>query len=1167
MDQSIGPCSASSASHSDLEDPKFIHLRLHSQYSIVDSIVDVDALFDMLSAKKMPAVALTDECNLYAAVKFYKRALSSGIKPIFGTDLWILDGEEPSRLTVLCQNNQGLSHLMILISKAYLNADRREGIPLIPIDWLTPDNLEGLIALSGGIEGKLGQALLREESGIEALLEKYQSLFPDNRFYLEISRQGRVGEKRYGQKIISLAQQYDMPLVATSLVCFLKKEDFDAHEVRVAVGKGEVLDGSQKSSNYLDTQYLQSCLEMEKAFLDLPEALLNTVQIAKRCNVNLTLGKVFLPDFPVPEGQTMGEYLRDLSSQGLKNRLQHAQDFLGQNLDQEAYFKRLEIELEVIIKMGFSGYFLIVSDFIQWSKNHDIPVGPGRGSGAGSIVAYALKITDIDPIPYDLLFERFLNPERVSMPDFDVDFCMEGRDRVIDYVAEKYGRESVSQIITFGSMAAKAALRDVGRVMGLGYGFVDKVAKLVPNELGITLQDALKDPSFKEKYENDDEVRPLVDMALRLEGTVRNVGKHAGGVVIAPSALSDFSPIYCEEGSKQIVSQFDKDDVEAIGLVKFDFLGLRNLTIIKMALKTVNKLRQDQGEETLFIENIPLNDPESFTLLKRCQTTAVFQLESRGMKDLIRRLQPDSFEEIIALVALFRPGPLQSGMVDDFIERKHGRAPVIYDHPDLKEILQTTYGIILYQEQVMKIAQVLANYTLGGADLLRRAMGKKKPEEMAQQREIFLKGASDREISPELAGKIFDLMEKFAGYGFNKSHSAAYALVSYQTAYLKAHYPSAFMAAVLSSDMDNTDKVVIFIEDCENLGLAILPPDIHASEFQFTVQEFRQKKAIRFGLGAVKGVGLAALESIFEERAKGNFKDLFDFCARINLRKANRRVLEALIYSGAMDALGPSRESLYLTLDSALMSADQNSRNLEKGQSDIFGNSEVEIPALQFLIPKEIDLSQRLFHEKQVLGFFLSGHPMKLQTPELLKMGVRPLNALSATAKGKVARVAGLLVGKRQIKTKQGKIMMILSIEDGQTRREVMVFSEVLDRYKEKLVDNSLILIEGEISPDDFSQGLRIVSKDIYTFSEARARYARALKIKLHSEQVKAGIVAGIKQLLEPHRGGQTLLIIEYENDQAKTTLRTQDWSLQLKGSVLDDLLKLLKESGFELIY
>jgi DNA polymerase-3 subunit alpha len=1149
----------------------FVHLRVHSQYSIVDSIVDIDSLIDRVRLFEMPAVALSDEANLYAAVKFYKKALSCGVKPIFGADLRIVEGKSFARLTVLCHSDLGLSNLMRLLSRAYREADREEGIPLIPFEWLTQASLEGLIGLSGGIEGRIGQALLREESHVETLIQAYQGLFSTDHFYIEISRLGHPAESRYIQTVIPLAEKYGLPLVATSPVCFLNQEDFDAHEVRVAVGKGEVLDGSKKTSNYLNSQYLKSPLEMETLFSDLPSALENTVEIAKRCNLHLSLGRVCLPDFPVPTGSSVSGYIRFCAEKGLSERLDEGRKW-GKSFDEEAYRARLDTELDVIIKMGFSGYFLIVADFIQWAKAEDIPVGPGRGSGAGSIVAYALKITDIDPIPYDLLFERFLNPERVSMPDFDVDFCMDGRDKVIEYVAQKYGRNSVSQIITFGSMAAKAAIRDVGRVMGLSYGFVDKIAKLVPNELGITLQDALKDEVFKQKYDTDEEARPLIDMALRLEGTIRNVGKHAGGVVIAPSELSDFCPVYCEEGSTQIVSQFDKDDVESIGLVKFDFLGLRNLTIIKMAMDLVNASRRDSGESPLSIEHIPLDDPSTFQLLKRCQTTAIFQLESRGMKDLIRRLQPDSFEEIIALVALFRPGPLQSGMVDDFIERKHGRSPVVYDHPDLKEILQTTYGIILYQEQVMKIAQVLANYTLGGADLLRRAMGKKKPEEMAKQREIFVEGALARGVSADLSGKIFDLMEKFAGYGFNKSHSAAYALVSYQTAYLKAHYPAEFMAAVLSSDMDNTDKVVTFIEDCRGLGLEVLAPDIQLSEFQFTVEapslgSVASKGGIRFGLGAVKGVGAAALESIVEERKKRPFTSLFDFCARVNLRKANRRVLEALIHSGAMDALGPSRESMLLTLDSAMLSADQDSRNLEKGQADIFGASQVELPSLPFITPKRVNISERLFHEKQVLGFFLSGHPLSLYGPELLKMGVRSLNGLTPTPKGRTAKCAGLLVDKRQLKTKQGKSMAILSIEDGDTRREVMVFSEVLDRYRDKLIENTLVVIEGEISPDDFSKGLRIVAKDIYSFFEARARYARAMKINLHVDQVKAGMVGSVKALLEPHRGGQSMLLIEYESGEAKTLLRTQDWSLQLKAGLLEDLVKLLGEKGVELVY
>ena len=1142
----------------------FVHLRLHSQYSIVDSIIELSALFETLVAEKMSAVALTDECNLYAAVKFYKAALASGIKPIFGADFRIVDGKTPTRLTLLCRTDQGWSNLMVLISRAYLEAERLDGIPLIPVEWLNAQCLKGLIGLSGGLEGRIAQALLKEESGIQALIEQYQAYFEPDSFYLEISRLGYPEEARYVEKVLGWAEAMNLPLIATASVCFLKQADFDAHEVRVAIGKGEVLDGGRCSSKYRETQYLQSAAEMSVLFQDLPEALLNTVEIAKRCNVSLSLGKVFLPNFPVPEGQSIGDYLRFSAQKGLLERLSHGKS-LARVFNETAYEVRLDIELKVIIEMGFSGYFLIVADFIQWAKNHEIPVAPGRGSGAGSLVAYALNITDIDPIPYDLLFERFLNPERVSMPDFDVDFCMDGRDRVIEYVAERYGRESVSQIITFGSMAAKAVIRDVGRVMGLPYSFVDKIAKLVPHELGITLTEALKDPLLKEKYERDEEVRSLIDMALRLEGTVRNVGKHAAGVVIAPSRLSDFCPVYCEESSKQMLSQFDKDDVESIGLVKFDFLGLRNLTIIKMAVDRVNEYRVKAGEALFSIENIPLDDSLSFALLRRCQTTAIFQLESRGMKDLIRQLQPDSFEEIIALVALFRPGPLQSGMVEDFIERKHGRAPVVYDHPDLKDILQTTYGIILYQEQVMKIAQVLGNYTLGAAALLSRSMGKKKAGGMANQREIFLKGAAEREISPDLAGKIFDLMEKFAGYGFNKSHSVAYAMVSYQTAYLKAHYPAEFMAAVLSSDMDNTDKTVVFIEDCKALGLEILPPDIHLSAFQFTVETNR--KGIRWGLGAVKGVGQAALESIFEERAKRKFESLFDFCARVNLRKANRRALEALIYSGAMDGLGPHRETLLLSLELAMMSADQGSRNLEKGQGDMFDAAQVVLPALQWIEPKSINFSERFFAEKQVLGFFLSGHPLSVYQEELSRMGVRRLGDLSPTSKGRITKLAGLLVDKRALTTKQGKRMMILSLEDGETRRDVMLFSEVLDHYQEKLLENTLLVIEGEITPDDFSKGLKIVAKALHPFGEAKAHYAKALKIKLHANQIKQGTVASLKTLLEPHRGGPSLLLIEYENADAKTLLRTQDWSLQLKDRVLEDLIDLLGESGVELLY
>ncbi|NCX93415.1 MAG: DNA polymerase III subunit alpha [Gammaproteobacteria bacterium] len=1142
----------------------FVHLRAHSDYSVVDGLLKTKPLMAQLKALGMPAVALTDECNLFAAVKFYKAAMAANIKPIFGSDLWITHEEMTFRLTLLCQNLKGFHALTELISRGYLEGDRPDGvIPVISKAWLTPESVEGLIALSGGCDGEIGRKILNQDlMGAESALKEMLTLFPDQRFYLELHRLGFKGEGVYIEAALALAEREQVPVVATNAVCFLAQDEFDAHEVRVCIGAGYTLEDEKRPKRYRETQYLKSPQEMAECFADIPEALINTVEIAKRCTVQLTLNKTYLPNFPVPKGMTIESYFRATSMQGLKDRMKEIEAH-HPGVDRAVYEARLALELDVIVSMGFAGYFLIVADFIAWSKSQGIPVGPGRGSGAGSLVAYALKITGIDPLPYELLFERFLNPERVSMPDFDIDFCMEGRDRVIDYVMQKYGRDSVSQIITFGSMAAKAVVRDVGRVLALPYGFVDSIAKLIPFELGITLEKALQDEeALRQKYENDEEVKPLIDMALKLEGTVRNIGKHAGGVVIAPSKLTDFTPIYCELGSKQLMSQFDKDDVEAIGLVKFDFLGLRNLTIIDMALKTINAMRQGQGMAPLDIDNLPLNDEPTFNLLRRCETTAVFQLESRGMKDLIRRLQPDSFEEIIALVALFRPGPLQSGMVEAFIDCKHGRSQIEYPHPDLIDILKPTYGIILYQEQVMKIAQVLAGYTLGGADLLRRAMGKKKPEEMAKQREIFVGGAKARGISEEVSSGIFDLMEKFAGYGFNKSHSAAYALVSYQTAYLKAHYPAAFMAAVLSSDMDNTDKVVVFVEDCEQLDIPLYPPDINQSQFRFTVEN----KGVRFGLGAIKGVGESAIESIIESRAAAPFADLFDFVARINLRKVNHRVLEALIYAGALDALGPSRESLLATLDLALQSATQVHRNTAIGQADLFGTVAPHAITHQF-VEVPLNRRERLLKEKEVLGFFLSGHPIAEELHELKRMRVKALSDLKPLGKGETTRIAGIVVDMRRIKTKRGSIMMILVLEDGTLKREITVFPEPFDRYKHKLKNDALLVIEAEVSSDEYSGGLRVVARDIFTFVEARSRYAKRLKLIMTAKQVESGVVGQVKKLLEPCRGGMCPLTIEYHGDDLKTHLKTGSWNLQLEEKTLSQLGELLTHEQIEFFY
>ncbi len=802
--------------------PAFVHLRLHTEFSLVDGIVRIKPLVKRLAELNMPAVAVTDHANLFALVKFYKAAMGQGIKPVAGSDVLIFNPEDlatPYRLTLLVNNHSGYITLTELISKAYQEG-QHQGVPMLQREWIEA-NHNGLIALSGAMSGDIGKALLAEnKDAAKRLAEHWGALF-DQGFYLELQRVGKPEEERYIAAAVDLAIETGLPVVATNDVRFIRQQDFDAHEVRVCINQGRVLDDNRRPKDYTPQQYLRSTEEMQALFADIPEALENTVEIARRCNLKLTLGENFLPDFPVPEGMNLSELMAAEALKGLEERLQQ-HPAVGKGTDEEnrkVYYERLDFELKMITQMGFPGYFMIVADFIQWAKNNLIPVGPGRGSGAGSLVAYALKITDLDPIEFDLLFERFLNPERVSMPDFDVDFCMDRRDEVIDYVARHYGRDHVAQIITYGSMAAKAVIRDVGRVLGFGYGFVDRLAKLIPFEIGMTLEKALKDsPELKQLYETEEEVKTLIDMARSLEGISRNAGKHAGGVVISPTKLTDFTPLYCEQGGGNLVTQFDKDDVEAVGLVKFDFLGLRTLTIIDWALQTINHRKQLAGEPPVDITVIPRDDAAAYELLKNAQTTAVFQLESRGMKELIRKLKPDCFDDIIALVALFRPGPLESGMVDDYINVKHG-AKAEYAHPLLEPILKPTNGVILYQEQVMQIARELAQYTLGGADMLRRAMGKKKPEEMAKQREIFTEGAVANQIDESIATYIFDLMEKFAGYGFNKSHSAAYALVAYQTAWLKAHYPAAFMAAVLSSDMDNTDKVVVLIEECRQMKL------------------------------------------------------------------------------------------------------------------------------------------------------------------------------------------------------------------------------------------------------------------------------------------------------------------------------------------------------------
>lgn len=1147
--------------------PRFVHLRVHTEFSIVDGLVRINPLMKSLVTQGMNAVAVTDFCNLFSVVKVFQAAVDEGIKPIIGSDLLCCDPKNPDQVTslvLLCQNEIGYKNLTQLVSKAYQEG-QYQGQPRVYDEWIA-QHADGLIALSGGPTGSIGKALLAEdEAAAYVLAQSFMQIFPD-RFYLEIQRIGGVDEANYNDRIVRLSNKLGLPLVATNAVCFIHQADFDAHEARVCIHGGYTLADARRKQNYTPNQYLRSADEMVALFADLPQAIKNTVEISKRCTVKLDLGNSYLPKFPLPIDVTVETYLSQLSTEGLCERFElifSNQSAQASQAQRQLYEKRLQTELDVINSMGFAGYFLIVADFIQWAKKMGIPVGPGRGSGAGSLVAYALKITDLDPLQYELLFERFLNPERVSMPDFDIDFCMEGRDRVIEYVAEKYGRQSVSQIITFGTMAAKAVVRDVGRVLGHPYGFVDKLAKLIPFELGMTLNKALEgDSELQQRYQNEEEVKELIDLALKLEGITRNAGKHAGGVVIASSQLTDFTAIYCEQGSTQLVSQLDKDDVEAVGLVKFDFLGLRTLTIIDWALKIINQQKQDLHEPLVSISTIPLNDEATYSLLNACHTTAVFQLESRGMKELISRLKPDCFEEIIALVALFRPGPLQSGMVDDFIDRKHGRAKVEYLHPDLESILKPTYGVILYQEQVMQIAQSLANYTLGAADLLRRAMGKKKPEEMAKQREIFIKGATEREVSEQVSSYIFDLMEKFAGYGFNKSHSAAYALVAYQTAWLKTHYPAAFMAAVMSADLDNTDKVVVFIDECAQMKLNVLSPSINHSHYVFTVSDV---KTLRYGLGAIKGVGESAIHCIVDEREqRGAYLGLFSFCQRVDLRKVNRRVLEALIRSGAMDEWGVSRAALYASLEKALKRADEVQQNQSSGQIDLFSFLEDSTNQEDYIECPPWSETQRLMGEKETLGLYLTGHPTDQVCQELQSV-VKPIAQLNPLAAKKVW-VCGLIAGLRHIMTKRGKKLVIINLEDSTAKFDVVVYSEIYEEHQTNVQAGKIIVVEGEIATDDYNGGIKMTAHQLLSTAQARTRFAKCLSLQVSSAE-DSSIVLALQSILKAHPG-QCLVQMHYMNTHvsALLTLGTQ-WSVCPSEDLLLVLNHLLGQDKVEMRY
>lgn len=1150
-----------------MTDPRFVHLRLHSEYSITDGIVRLDDAVARAIADGQPAMALTDLANAFGLVKFYNACRGKGVKPVAGADVWIANETEtdrPFRLLLLVRSHRGYLQLCELLSRAYLAEGRRDRAE-IKRTWFDEVGCDGLIALSGAKDGDVGDALLAGNRDLAAARARAWSAQFPQAFYLEVQRAGHPQQEQLLSATADLGADLELPLVATHPIQFLDADDFKAHEARVCIAEGYVLGDRRRPKTFTEQQYFKTQAEMAELFADLPEALENTLEIAKRCNLTLTLGKNFLPQFPTPDGISLDQHLINEAKAGLEKRLELLfPDPEERQRRRPEYDERLEIETKTIVQMGFPGYFLIVADFINWGKHNGVPVGPGRGSGAGSLVAYSLGITDLDPLQYALLFERFLNPERVSMPDFDIDFCQDNRWRVIEYVRHKYGVDAVSQIATFGTMSSKAVIRDVGRVLDLPYNFCDSLSKLIPVEANkpVSLAQALEmEPQLKEKMEEEEEVAELFELAMKLEDLTRNVGMHAGGVLIAPGKLTDFCPLYAQPGSDSVVSQYDKDDVEKVGLVKFDFLGLRNLTIIELAVEYVERLT---GEK-LDLLSLPFTDPAAYQILKDANTTAIFQVESEGMKKLLKKLAPDRFEDIIAVLALYRPGPLGSGMVDDFILRKKGQQKIDYFHPDLKGCLDPTYGVIVYQEQVMQISQIIGGYTLGGADMLRRAMGKKKAEEMAKHRETIAEGAKKKGYDPALAEQLFDLMTKFAEYGFNKSHTAAYAMVTYHTAWLKAHHCSAFMAATMSSDMDNTDTVKIFYEDTVKNGIKVLPPDVNHSDYRFVPVD---GKTIRYGLGAVKGTGQQAVECILAARAEGGpFKDLFDFCLRVDKRLVNRRTIEALIRAGAFDTLDPSRDraQLIASVSIAMEAADQAERNAHQGGLfEMFGSGDDAVAeAPQYVSVRPWSDKQRLLEEKTALGFFYSGHPFDSIRSEAKRFAGRPLSALAPAREPQT--LAGVVMDLRVKMTSRGR-MGIIILDDGSCPSlEVTVYSEVFDAHRNKLKVDEPLIIEGKVSKDDFRDGLRIVAENLYTLPEARTRFARQLRLSMNGQ----ADARKLQELLTPFRmEGGCPVRIAYRNGEAQCELILGEGTrVRPDDDLLQTLQDWLSPAGVELQY
>ncbi|MGR3984559.1 MAG: DNA polymerase III subunit alpha [Gammaproteobacteria bacterium] len=1143
----------------------FVHLHLHSEYSLADGIVRLQPLVECAAQRGLPALALTDLSNVHGMIKFYRACMRGGVKPLVGCDVWVENPfapESPDRAILLCRDTAGYRNLSKLLSAAWLRGARQGRVI---IDWREFEEWRGgLLALLDDHEGALANLPQAAARG-EKILAEYLRLFGDA-LYLQVSRIGRAGERDYIDYAAQLAAAHGIGLAATNRVEFLSEEDFDAHEIRVCIHDGRVLPDARRPRRFTPQQYLRSAGEMAELFADMPEALANSVEIARRCNLVFDFDSHFLPAYPGAGDEPVEQVLRREAEEGLCKRLglERLRDAGGGALADADYLARLEHELKVIAEMGYPGYFLIVADFIRWAKASGIPVGPGRGSGAGSLVAWATGITALDPLRYGLLFERFLHTERVSLPDFDIDFCVDGRDRVIEYVAKRYGREQVAQVITFGTMAARAAVRDVGRAMALPLGLVDQVAKMIPFEIGMTLEKALKQESaLRERFEKDDEIRELIDNAKQLEGLARNVGTHAAGVVIAPSALTDYTPLYADPRQHQPTTQLDKGDIEAIGLVKFDFLGLRALTNIASAVASINRARGD-SEPPLDMENLPLDDEAAFALIRNGRTAAIFQFESRGMTELTLRLQPDKFDDLVALVALFRPGPLQSGMVDDFINRKHGHAAITYPHPDLEPILEPSYGVIVYQEQVMQIAQVLAGYTLGGADLLRVAMGKKKPEEMAAQREVFCDGARARGVAAGVARRIFDLMEKFAGYGFNKSHAAAYALLAYQTAWLKAHYPAAYMAAALSGEINSTDRVVPLLHDCAKLGLKVLPPDINACYHDFRPLD---ERAILYGVGAVKGVGKNVSECAAAAREQGGeFRDLFDLCRRLDARTVTKRVLEALVKCGALDCFG-DRAALMSDIAGAMQAAEQQQHSRDSGQNDMFGA--VEAPRVKPTAQRVSAWSeaQRLEAEKETLGLYLTGHPYHRYRAELSGVVRENVGALDLSTQ-KTGMFAGLVMALRERKTSRGKIGFV-TLDNSAERVEICLYSSAYNRHKASLQKGEVLVAHGQFSADEYTGGVKMLAENVSDIDAFRTACLRCIRIDLLEERLDNGATERLRELLTAHRGGQVQITLRYRRAKGESGVINlgRDWRVHPARPCVDALAEIFGGAHLEFEY